>query len=443
MKGRTVKGSLDLRMEGLRFSSRFSGFGEVLQFRAETSPEKDAFIFLENGEKESHRMSFSEVDGRARAIAGIISKTCSPGDRALLLYLPDLDYVLGFLGCLYAGVIPVPAYPPDPSRLELSLSRLVSVCGDSGARVALSVGMVAGLAGEIFSKTPGLKHLKWLCTEEHEPVLPDKWRLHATKRDSLAFLQYTSGSTGTPKGVMVTHENLLENAAIIKDAFEDTEDTVGVFWLPPYHDMGLIGGILQPVYLGATAVLMSPLAFLQKPVRWLSAISAYKATTSGGPDFAYDLCARKARPEDKKNLDLSAWRLAFNGAEPVRADTMNRFAEAFSSCGFSKNAFYPCYGLAESTLFVSGGSKEDPPVLKDMEVGNPGDNTSARMRVGCGGTRTGRSLLIVDQPPFARKAWRVKSGCLDPTWLWAIGKKPMRPPVYSGQGFPGFPSKPF
>ena len=189
------------------------------------------------------------------------------------------------------------------------------------------------------------------------------------------FLQYTSGSTGTPKGVMLNHANLMHNSALIAYAFEHTRSVHGVFWLPSYHDMGLIGGILQPLYIGQWNVLMSPMSFLQKPFRWLQAISQYRATISGGPNFAYDLCVRKITPEQREKLDLSSWRLAFNGAEPVREETIDSFAKAFEPCGFRREAFYPCYGMAEATLIVSGGFKTAPPVIRSFRRAGAGDRT--------------------------------------------------------------------
>ena len=180
-------------------------------------------------------------------------------------------------------------------------------------------------------------------------------------RDTLAFLQYTSGSTGNPKGVMVSHGNLLHNSALINQSFGHSPQSKGMIWLPPYHDMGLIGGVIQPLYSGFPVVLMAPVMFVQKPLRWLSAISRYKATTSGGPNFAYEACLQKITAEQRANLDLSSWEVAFCGAEPIRVDTLDRFAEVFGECGFRKEAFLPCYGLAEATLFVSGSSKTPLP----------------------------------------------------------------------------------
>ena len=186
--------------------------------------------------------------------------------------------------------------------------------------------------------------------------------------DTLALIQYTSGSTAIPRGVMVSHGNLLENSAHIDQAFEISPDDISVTWLPVFHDMGLTNGIIQPMYGGRECILMPPQSFLQRPVRWLQAVSKYKATISGGPNFAYELCARKITPEQRTGLDLSSWKLAYDGAEPVRADTLKRFAAAFAPCGFRPNFFYPCYGLAEATLMVSGGFVKDEPILRTMRV---------------------------------------------------------------------------
>src|SRR6185295_3232330 len=195
----------------------------------------------------------------------------------------------------------------------------------------------------------------------------EQWREPEADADTLAFLQYTSGSTAAPKGVMVSHGNLLHNEEMIRNAFNQSERSVIVGWLPLYHDMGLIGNVLQPLYVGAQCVLMSPIAFLQRPVRWLNAISRYKGTTSGGPNFAYDLCVRKTTPADRAAMDLSSWTVAFNGAEPIRAETLGRFADAFAASGFRREAFYPCYGLAEATLLVSGGDHRQAPISRTVD----------------------------------------------------------------------------
>jgi 8-amino-7-oxononanoate synthase len=239
------------------------------------------------------------------------------------------------------------------------------------------------------------------------------WQPPDVHGDTLAFLQYTSGSTGKPKGVMLNHANLMHNSALIAYAFENTRSGVGVFWLPMYHDMGLIGGILQPLYLGCPNVLMSPVSFLQKPFRWLHAISKFKGTISGGPNFAYDLCVRKTTPEQRELLDLSNWALAFNGAEPVRDDTIESFTRMFEPCGFRREFFYPCYGLAEATLIVSGGFRSAPPVIRHFDakalennqvVDALADEEGARALVGCGGNLLDEEVVIANPDTLTRCA---------------------------------------
>ena len=257
----------------------------------------------------------------------------------------------------------------------------------------------------LIDETPHLKQLAWLDTCHVPDGLDAHWRQPDIHGETLAFLQYTSGSTGTPKGVMLNHANLVHNSALIAHAFEHTRSSVGVFWLPSYHDMGLIGGILQPIYIGRTNVLMSPMTFLQKPFRWLSAISRFRATTSGGPNFAYQHCIDKITPEQRKQLDLSSWKVAFNGAEPVRAETLRRFAEAFAPCGFRPESFYPCFGLAEATLIVSGGRTTAQPVIRSFdaealtlgkarEVGS--GVGASRDLVGCGETLPDQKIVIAN-----------------------------------------------
>ncbi|MGZ3461580.1 MAG: AMP-binding protein, partial [Archangium sp.] len=256
----------------------------------------------------------------------------------------------------------------------------------------------------LFEQAPDLKDLRWVATDEVPEGAEHGWKRPEVAGDSLAFLQYTSGSTGTPKGVMLTHGNLLHNLAQIHRAFAASTDSVGVIWLPPYHDMGLIGGILEPLYGGLPVALMSPLDFLKRPLRWLEAISRFRGTHSGGPNFAFELCTRKISPEERERLDLSSWELAFCGAEPIRPETLERFVQAFGPCGFRREAFYPCYGLAEGTLIVSGVDKGKGPTLQavrqealsrnqvvPVEAGDP----DARVLVGCGQTVADQEIRIV------------------------------------------------
>jgi acyl-CoA synthetase (AMP-forming)/AMP-acid ligase II/aryl carrier-like protein len=341
----------------------FTDFVSVLRYHAITKAQQTAYIFLADGETESARLTFAQLDQRARAIAVQLQALNLQGQTALLLYPPSLDYIAAFLGCLYAGVIAVPAYPPSRHHVQ----RLTAIIEDAKSAIILSHTELAEKLQSTADHT-WTQQLPWLLTNETNMALAQQWQSPAICADSLAFLQYTSGSTGDPKGVMISHGNLLSNQRTIQKNFQHQNTTKVVGWLPFYHDMGLIGNILQPLYLGGCAILMPPLAFLEKPVRWLRAISHYRADTSGGPNFAYDLCVNKITAEQKAGLDLSSWSLAFNGAETVRGQTLARFSRAFAECGFRSQSFHPCYGLAEATLFVAGVVKNQPTLLIDDAV---------------------------------------------------------------------------
>jgi acyl-CoA synthetase (AMP-forming)/AMP-acid ligase II len=379
---------------------RFPTLTALLRHRAFYQPDQIAFIFLQDEQTESARLTYAELDQKAQAIAVQLQSIKASGERALLLYPPGLDYIAAFFGCLYANVVAVPAYPP---RRNQKMSRLMAIVRDAQATVALTTTPVLSNLKDRFSETPELGSLRWLATDNtnQEPL---NWQEPKVSSDTLAFLQYTSGSTGIPKGVMVTHGNLLHNSELIYNSFEHTSKSWGLIWLPPYHDMGLIGGVLQPLYAGFPVTFMSPAAFLQKPIRWLNAITRYKATTSGGPNFAYELCVQKITPEQRENLDLSSWEVAFNGAEPIRPDTLDRFAATFEPCGFRREAFYPCYGMAETTLIVTGGLKKAAPVVCSVKKGDIEQNRvvvatpekeEVRQIVGCG-QELSNQVLIVD-----------------------------------------------
>jgi acyl-CoA synthetase (AMP-forming)/AMP-acid ligase II len=278
---------------------------DLLRRRAAATPDRRAFTLLLDGEQEEVSVSYRELDQRARAIAAWLGEHGSAGERALLLYPPGLDYIAAFFGCLYAGMVAVPACPPRPNR---PMPRLKGMVADAGVTLALASADILANIERRFTHAPYLRGLHWLDTDRLPAGIGDAWSEPAVNSDSLAFLQYTSGSTATPRGVMLRHANLLHNLALIYRWFEGDPDCRCVFWLPPDHDMGLIGGILQPLYAGAAdTVLMPPAAFLQRPLRWLEAISRKQATISGAPNFAYDLCARKVSREQVAALDLSTW----------------------------------------------------------------------------------------------------------------------------------------
>jgi 8-amino-7-oxononanoate synthase len=375
---------------------------EMVRHRARTQPGDIAFSYLKDGELDQVDLTYQELDRKARAIGAWLMSLGLAGERALLLYPAGLEFIAGFLGCMYAGVVAVPVYPPRRNR---SMARIQAIADDAEAKVALTTDDVLSRVEGLIDETPHLKQLTWLDTCHVPAGMEQRWQVPDIHGETLAFLQYTSGSTGTPKGVVLNHSNLVHNSALIAHAFEHTRTSLGVFWLPSYHDMGLIGGILQPIYVGRTNVLMSPMTFLQKPFRWLSAITRFRATTAGGPNFAYEHCIQKITPEQLKQLDLSSWKLAFNGAEPVRAETLRRFAAKFAPCGFRAEAFYPCYGLAEATLIVSGGYAAKAPVIRNFDAAalnlgkvqeGAGGSTTVRELVGCGETLPDQRIVIAD-----------------------------------------------
>ncbi len=377
---------------------------ELLRSRALKHPDKVAASFLHDENLEVV-LTYGGLDCKARAIAAVLQNLRIRGERALLVFPPGLEFIAAFFGCLYADVVAVPTYPPHPARLNRTLPRMQAIANDAQPIVALTTNEILSRVDELFAHSPDLELMRWIATDDLPESLALEWDETGSSPDSLAFLQYTSGSTASPKGVMVTHGNILHNSVLIQGFFETNEDSCGVFWLPSYHDMGLVGGILQALYCGGNATLMSPLTFLQHPFRWLQAISRKQAAISGGPNFAYDLCVRKVIEEQKATIDLSCWSLAFNGAEPIRYDTLERFANAFASCGFRREAFYPCYGLAEGTLIVSGSKRGLPPRVhcfdessleQHLAVEVPQGQEDSRSLVGCGYVPADQEVAIVD-----------------------------------------------
>jgi acyl-CoA synthetase (AMP-forming)/AMP-acid ligase II len=379
--------------------------------RSERAPERRVYTFLVDGEREEKTFSNSEIDQAARVIASRLQDAgARPGDRALLIYAPGPEYILALYGCFYAGVIATPAYPPDPSRLSRSLPRLATIGRDADATIALTSSDLFELAPMLFEHAPELARLRWITTDHRDDSAVTSWSPPTVRSDDIAVLQYTSGSTGLPKGVMLSHANLFDNIERLTEGFEGSSESVQVMWVPPYHDLGLIGCILGLMYIQGHAVIMSPLHFLQRPARWLEAIDRYRGTISGGPNFAYDLCVRKTTPEQRAALDLSSWRAAALTAEPVRATTMIAFEEAFRASGFRWRHFYPCYGMAETTLLATGGRLAQAPVVRDFDAEalqrgaalQAEDGRAARTLVGCGRPFRNDRLVVVDPDTFTR-----------------------------------------
>ena len=380
------------------FSPDFLTLVAAVRWWSEKAPDRLAITFLADGENETARLTYGGLDREARRIAGSLQQATGRGSRALLCFPPGLDYVTAYLGCLYAGVIAVPIYPPTNKRY---LDRFAAIVADSGAVVALTNGETASkLQGK---GTAPLLGLPWFAVEESGCQETASWRPPEIVPDDIAFLQYTSGSTSTPRGVMVRHGNLATNIQMMSRAMGHHAGTRIVSWLPVFHDMGLIGAILMPLWQGLSTVIMPPTSFIQEPFRWLRAISKYHATQAISPNFGYELCCRQADTDDISQLDLSSLEVACNGAEPVRAETVERFSRIFGPTGFRRSSFFPCYGLAEATLYTSGHHiGRDPGILVDKASLELGKITLAEREAGalhlvsCGHCPAGQTTAIVD-----------------------------------------------
>jgi acyl-CoA synthetase (AMP-forming)/AMP-acid ligase II len=367
---------------------------DLLEYRGQHQPEQTAFTFLENGEREGASLSYGELARRARRIGEELEGAGARGGTVALLYPSGLDFIAALFGCFYAGATAVPALPP---RADRSNERLAAILVDARPIAALTTEAVKAATESAWNADPMRPPL--VATDEMFSEGDVESAPRRPAGDAPAILQYTSGSTGSPRGAVITHGNILHNQELIRDRFEHKDDSVIVSWLPMFHDMGLIGKTLHPVFLGRPCVLMSPGAFLQRPRRWLSAISRYGGTTSGGPNFAYDLCVDRVPETERAGLDLHTWQVAFNGSEPIRASTLERFTQAYAPYGFRKEAFYPCYGLAEATLLVAGGRKSEPPIVRpalDSETRDGAESGGAKLLVACGRAEPEQRLLIVD-----------------------------------------------
>lgn len=330
-----------------------SSLVDVVRLRALYSPQKISCTFLNKELEET--MTYEALDKQARAIAATLqARGVQPGERILLLFAPGLPLIQAFFGCLYAGCIAVPIYPPVQEKLIDKAHRINA--NSTPCLVLMTADHLTKFTNTDKHSIPHFDQIPCLALDTIDLKISDQWKPIQFTGIEIAFLQYTSGSTMHPKGVMVGHQHLLDNLNKIYTAFGMNDETVLFSWLPPHHDMGLIGCILTPIYSGVPVIMMSPFSFLQNPLSWLKNITQYKATISGSPNFAYDYCVKRIKEEKKQGLDLSSWQVASNGSEPVRVETMNQFYHAFKKYGFHKEAFYPCYGLAEATLLVTGGT---------------------------------------------------------------------------------------
>lgn len=316
-------------------------------------PEDLAIADLASDGTEALALSYAELEGRVATVAASVGRSARPGDRVILLHPTGAQFAIALLGAMRAGAIPALVYPPGPGGIDRALARLGAIIDDlEPALVLTSERMLASLADRLPSS---LAALAWLATDTAPVGDTTSVSVAVTApEDDAALIQFTSGSTGAPKGVVLSHGNLAHQNAAIERSLRTDEATSTVQWLPLFHDMGLFGGLLQPLHAGYPTRLMAPVAFLQRPVRWLTAIARYRATVCGAPNFAYGLCAERVTYDERDELDLTAWRLAFCGAEPVRAATLERFARAFAPAGFSEEAFYPCYGMAEASCGLTG-----------------------------------------------------------------------------------------
>ncbi|MFN6484872.1 MULTISPECIES: condensation domain-containing protein [unclassified Nostoc] len=386
---------------------KFSTVVELLRYRSVEQGNTEAFTFLHDGEAQAATLNYRELDRYSRAIASQLQILKLTG-RALLLYPPGIDYLPAFFGCLYAGVVAVPAYPP---RNQRNTPRILAILKDAQTAVILTTTAILSQLKSLLADKFDLDSIRWLTTDNLAPGIEEAWQEPLIDIDTLAFLQYTSGSTGIPKGVMLSHGNLLHNAVVTRQYMEHSANSKFVSWLPVYHDMGLIGGVLQPLYGGFPCMMMPPAAFLQRPYRWLQAISRYRGTTSGAPNFAYELCIEKITPEQRSTLDLSSWSVAFNGAEPIRQQTLERFAATFAECGFRPEAFYPCYGMAEATLMVSGSVKSALVRCKNVNksalernyvIDAVTNDDNSIVLVSCGRSVPQQQIVIVNAETFTR-----------------------------------------
>jgi len=377
-----------------------------LQARAGAEPEGQAFLHLKDGEAEAGSLTWRQFDAAARDVAASLAGR-APGERALLLYRAGLDFITAFMGCLYAGILPVAAPADTLGHRGRTLAQLLATFNDARPSILLSTGELLGSIGALEAQAPDLCRTDQLDTTAIAPGTGAAWRPRGESLDEIAYLQYSSGSTASPKGVVVGQRELVRMMEIISQAYGYDRESRFVCWMPHYHDYGLVQGLLHPIHAGIPCIVMSSASFIQRPYRWLAAMTKYAASHSAGPNFAYDHCLRRIPEAQLGELDLSAWRFAGNGAEPVRAKTLEEFAAKFAACGFRKASFYPSYGLAEATLLVSGpkpAAEAAPAVLtlkasaleQDRVEIAPDNETGVRHIPSCGNPVKGATIRILD-----------------------------------------------
>ncbi len=401
--------------------SGYTSLVDLLEKKAERNPDFPLYTFIHRKIQENKSLTYRELAEQAKKIASVLHEVTHPGDRVLIIYPPGLDFIAAFFGCLYAGTIAVPSNPPATKEWADKFQHIIK---NSGARVVLTTQELMLLIKKLNDHDEDYEKIRFIITEDWINAM-DTWRHPSLTENHIAFLQYTSGSTGKPKGVMISHDNLLHNLSIIEKASSITEEDISVSWLPHFHDMGLIGGILQPAFSTIPVKLMSPLTFLQRPAIWLETMSYHRATATVAPNFAYDLCTSKVTEEEKSRLDLSSLQFVMSGAEPIRKRTIERFIQRFAGCGFSPEVFYPCYGLAESTLMVTGGSRKqgissqwvDKKTLnQDKVLYCDETHPDARSLINCGQSNEGSSLAIVNPETLQECPERVVGE------IWVAGK---------------------
>lgn len=368
-----------------------SSIVDLLEVRAAAHPDRHAFTFLKDGEIETDTQTYGMLRDRVAALAAHLQHSGHAGRTALLLYPPGLEFVIAFYACLYAKVVAIPALLP---RINRNVANLDGIMADADTGTILTCASQVEKLRKLYSAQDNSRGYEILDTDMVEDRAQGQWQQPDIDRDDIAFLQYTSGSTGSPKGVIVSHGNLLHNHELLRCFLSVDENSRYVSWLPHHHDMGLIGNIMEAVYVGAPCWLMSPSTFVKRPATWLRAISTYRATICGAPNFAYQYCVDRISNAQLEGIDLSSLRVMYNGAEPVRASTLAAFQERFADIGLRPTALYPCYGMAEATLIVSGGDTESPPTIAHYDrfelernhsaVRVPAEHPNAHALVGCG-----------------------------------------------------------